>query len=110
MNDCMWTVVSVSEEGEKSRESAGFAKWQYETLAECKCQLRPLRQIAKRFIGEDTCSHFQDREMQKAVVGACRNQRLWKIFIEAVGREVLSPLEQVRRWCLVCQCCIERRR
>ena len=53
--------------------SAGFAKWQYETLAECTCQLRPLRQIAKRFIGEDTYSHFQDREMPKAVVGACRN-------------------------------------
>ena len=81
--------------------SAGFAKWRYETLVTCTKALHKLRNLCQRHVREEMFQHVQDRAQIQRVVNACRTPRLWQ-WISLTYTKVLSKLEVIRRWGMVC--------
>ena len=53
--------------------TASFAKWRYETVAECMRQLYLLRELCETFIRRDHFAAVQDEAHLRDVIVACKN-------------------------------------
>lgn len=81
--------------------SASFAKWRYETLFVVMGALLALRVICEGHLREALFQNVQDRAQLQGVVRACRDPGLWT-WMAAVHEHLLTPLERLRRWGMVC--------
>jgi hypothetical protein len=89
--------------------TATFAKWRYETLANVCRQLNRLRVLCEEHFVEGIFENVQDKSLLDNVIVACRNKGLWK-WISMGDKILFGPLENIRRWGMVCNCCVEKRR
>lgn len=83
--------------------SVSFSKWWYETIAAVLEALLDVRLICEDGIRDVMFASFRDRAPLERVLRHCRDKPLWR-FIAVAGREVFTPLEQDRRWGMVCNC------
>ena len=82
--------------------TASLAKWRYETAADVLEQLsryEQLRKHIKGFMFTDT----QEKELLQVVIAAFADDLLWALIL-AVSVNVMTPLEGMRRWGMVCPC------
>ena len=82
--------------------TASLAKWRYETAANVLEQLsryEQLRKHIKGFMFTDT----QEKELLQVVIAAFADDLLWALIL-AVSVNVITPLEGMRHWGLVCPC------
>ena len=71
----------------------------------------PLRYICEMYLAVNIASYFQnfqDGELLKHVRDACQWADLWTFF-KVYLEWVMTPLENARRWGLVCSCCAQLR-
>ena len=83
--------------------NASFAKWRYETITVVLECLLHLRQICEEDLCLEWFTNPQDRAFINRVVVACKDKPLWRL-LSATHRFIFKPLEQHRRWGMVCGC------
>ena len=83
--------------------TATFAKWRFETVSDVMTQLLPLRELCEKFMTEALWAHAQDQEEIKSFIVACKDVALWR-WMELSLPEIFEPLEDVRRWGMICDC------
>ena len=82
--------------------TAGFAKWRYETVPVTLTQLVELRTLCER-LDPKLFKDPQDKEEMKRFFEACRDAEFWR-WAAASNKEVFLPLEESRRWGMICEC------
>ena len=82
---------------------ASLVKWRYETAADVLAQLAPLRDICEHGITAEMFQNTQERALIDEVLGACRDENLWKLIV-TMHTWVMGPLGGMRRWGMVCNC------
>jgi hypothetical protein len=88
--------------------TANFAKWRFETLFDVLRQLSPLRVISGH-IKRTNFDGVQSEEEMTSFMQACQHGPLWN-FIQHCFDFLIKPLEQFRRWGLLCPCHEQERR
>ena len=83
--------------------TATFAKWRYETLADVTRQLLRLRHLCEHELDPALFSAAQDPEFIREVFAACKDPFFWK-WIKAAEKLLFRPIEELRRWGMVCDC------
>ena len=83
--------------------SASFAKWRYETLDTVMSQLLDMREVSQHGMRPELFQHFQDTELITEVLKHCNDGRLWS-WMKASYTLIFGPLEDARRWGMVCPC------
>ena len=85
--------------------NASFAKWRYETLAQVMETLLAYSDICRMLPRiQDSFKRLHDPQSFKLVLEACGWPELWA-FLNVWSECILKPLEEARRWGLVCSCC-----
>ena len=83
--------------------TATFAKWRFETVTDVMTQLLPLCELCEDFMTEALWAHAQDQEEIKSFIVACKDVALWR-WMAVNLPEIFEPLEDVRRWGMICEC------
>ena len=78
-------------------------KWRFATIVGVFEQLSPLREICEPHLRETLFSEAQDKVHITDVVKASRDPWLWKYIVYAL-LYMWGPLEELRRWGLMCDC------
>jgi hypothetical protein len=83
--------------------TASLAKWRFETFFECLRQLAPLSTLCEQFLRREVFDKVQEEGDMTEFMRACKDKSLW-VFIRRGFFYLLQPLEQIRRWGLLCPC------
>ena len=89
--------------------SAGFAKWRYETLHHCLESLLKLRVLCEQHLERCLFNEVKDDNELQTVIKACKQPQFWR-WISVSYKLLYNRLEGLRRWGLLCPCCVEKRR
>ena len=87
--------------------TAKHIKWRYETMHDCLFQLDKLRVFCETVLAihvKTWFSGFKDGELLLSLHACFNDKELW-VFIHVFSVKLFSPLEQTRRWGLMCACC-----
>ena len=88
--------------------TATVAKLRFETVDWCLKALKKVRTASETYVRLEIFANVKDRASLEETCRACRDSELWR-FIAVVSDLVMAPLEGMRRWGMVCQCCQEAR-
>ena len=80
------------------------AKWRFETLHDALTYLFHRRVLCQVYLSTDMFSSVQDVSLYKKCLDACRWDDFWSL-ISANLVYMCKPIEENRRWGLVCNCC-----
>ena len=83
--------------------NASFAKWRYETVPAVLSHLLPLRELCETYLDFALFAKCQDQEETRAWMLACRDKDFWQ-WAAATYPHLFAPLEETRRWGMVCEC------
>ncbi len=83
--------------------TASFAKWRYETVSEVLRQLVELRELCEGHMSDALFPSVQEKDLLRECLLACRDKDLWR-WMAVAYREIFQPLEQCRRWGMICAC------
>ena len=84
--------------------TAGFAKWRYETMYDVQRQLKELRVLCESYMRRELLGQVEDEGLLNGVLDACRDSSFWR-WLVAAYTFLMKPLEELRRWGMVCPCC-----
>ena len=87
--------------------TASFAKWRFETIDVVLEQVGNIRSFCEVHCKADLFGKVKNTTLLKDMLAACSSGWLWS-WVVVVYRLVVHPLENIRRWGLVCPCCLRR--
>ena len=88
--------------------TASLARWRFETIWEVCTQLLERRDFCEQHFRGDIFGSTKDPELIRNVTESCKWPDLW-VWLAAVNKYVVSPLEYIRRWGMKCNCCTDER-
>ena len=86
-----------------------FVKWRYETLHTVIGELLNLRALSEEYMHRALFGAVEDEGLLKDVLAACKDKAFWR-WMQAAWTFIFKPLEELRRWGMVCPCCEDARK
>ena len=83
--------------------SANLAKWRFETTHKVLHDFQPVRSLFEFYFTQHAFNHAQDVETIKTMVQALEDP-MFLPWCSATLKFILTPIEHLRRWGLVCGC------